>query len=41
MDIVGFNVREVKTKIRNLKSTYFQEKRKIEKSKASGSDGPS
>lgn len=37
MNIVGFNVPEVKTKIRNLKSTYFQEKRKIEKSKASGS----
>lgn len=24
MNIVGFNVPEVKTKIRNLKSTYFQ-----------------
>lgn len=37
MNIVDFNVPEVKTKIRNLKSTYFQEKKKIEKSKASGS----
>lgn len=37
MAIPGFQVAEVKTKMRNLKSTYYQEKKKIEKSKAYGS----
>lgn len=32
----GFKVAEIKSKMRNLKSTYYQEKKKIEKSKASG-----
>lgn len=39
MAIDGFNVAEVKNKMRNLKSTYYQEKKKIEKSKSSGSSG--
>lgn len=37
MSIPGFKVAEVKSKIRNLKSTYYQEKKKIGQSKASGS----
>lgn len=37
MAIPGFKVADVKSKMRNLKSTYYQEKKKIDKSKASGS----
>lgn len=37
MGIPGFKVAEVKSKMRNLKSTFYQEKKKIDKSKASGS----
>lgn len=37
MNIPGFGIPEVKNKMRNLRSTYYQEKRKIENSKKSGS----
>jgi hypothetical protein len=37
MVIPSFKVAEVKSKMQNLKSTYYQEKKKIDKSKASGS----
>lgn len=37
MNIQGFGIPEAKNKMRNLRSTYYQEKRKIEKSKTSGS----
>lgn len=37
MDLPGFGVPEVKLKIRNIRSTYCQEKKKIANSKRSGS----
>lgn len=37
MDIPGFSVSDVKHKMKNLRSTYYQENKKIDKSKASGS----
>jgi hypothetical protein len=36
MNFSGFGVPEVKSKIRNLRSTYCQEKKKIANSKRSG-----
>lgn len=39
MNINGFGIKEVAQKIKNLRSTYFQEVRKIERSKMIGSPG--
>jgi hypothetical protein len=36
LNLLGFGVPEVKSKIRNLRSTYCQEKKKIANSKRSG-----